>query len=452
MKSTKKIGSMMLALLITLVMTAPVISVAADEAPINLGTAKGYAILAGQSITNTGSSIINGNVGLSPGTDYTPGPATINGEIHIADAAANQAKIDLLAAYVDAAGRTLQQPIVAELGGQTLTPGYYVNSSSLNLTGILTLDAGNDPNAIFVIQAGSSLITAASSNVVLINGATSSQIFWVVGSSATLGTTSHLEGTILALESISLTTGATINGSLLARNGSVTLDSNTVGTLSGTPLIAINKTANRTEIFGNPELVTYSYSVSNPGTTNLEEVIVTDDKIAIVNYQSGDTNANSILEPTEVWLYTASAMINITTTNVGQVSALSNNATVVATDAHTVTLVIDAGTTSEATTESSDDEGIVYTAEPTTDATTETTTETSTETTTQQNLEVPGLADTTLETTVETTETVTDIESPPTSPVEPGGSLPQTATPLMLYISSGAALILLGVVGLKLNK
>ncbi len=455
MKSTKKIGSLMLALLITLVMTTPIISVAA-EAPINLGTAKDYAILAGQTITNTGTTTINGNVGLSPGTAFTQGPAIINGEIHINDAAANQAKIDLLAAYVDAAGRTLQQPIVAELGGQTLTPGYYVNSSSLNLTGILTLDAGNDPNAIFVIQAGSSLITATSSNVVLVNGATSSQIFWVVGSSATLGTSSHLEGTILALTSISLTTGATINGSLLARNGSVTLDSNTVGTLSGTPLIAINKTANRTEIYGNPELVTYSYSVSNPGTTNLEEVKVTDDKIAIINYQSGDTNANSILEPTEVWIYTASAMINITTTNVGQVSALSNNATVVATDAHTVTLVIEAETTSEPSTY----EGIVYTAEPTTDATTETTTETSTETTTQQSLEVPGLADTTLETTVETTvettdettETVTDIESPPTSPVEPGGSLPQTATPLMLYISSGAALILLGVVGLKFNK
>ena len=265
------------------------------------------------------------------------------------------------------------------------------------------------------------------SNVNLINGANSSQVFWNIGSSATLGISSHLEGTILAMESITLTTGATINGSLLARNGSVTLDSNTIGNIVSMPVIAIDKTANKTQINNGPELVTYNYSVSNPGTSNLENVVVTDDKINIINFVSGDTNSNSILEPTEVWMYTASTMISNTTTNIGTVTATSNNKVVVATDQVIVTVLNGAVVTTEA----------------------------NTETTTQQGFEVPELVDSTIESTEATTSEPTSViegDTPPTSPVVPGGSLPQTATPLMLYLSSGAVLILLGVAGLKFIK
>jgi hypothetical protein len=440
MNFTKKIGSLMLALLITFVMITPIISIAA-EAPINLGTADGFAILAGQTITNTGTSVINGDVGIAPGSAFTQGPAIINGVIHINDAAAIQAKQDLVVAFNDAAGRLPETTIAAQLGGLTLTPGYYVSSSgSFNLTGILTLDAGNDPNAIFVFETASTLITATASNVNLINGVNSEQVFWNIGSSATLGISSHLEGTILAMESITLTTGATINGALLARNGSVTLDSNTVGSIVGTPVIAIDKTANKTQISNSPEMITYNYRVTNPGVTNLENVVVTDNKIAIVNYLSGDTNSNLILEPTEVWLYTANTMLNNTTTNIGTVTAKLNGATVVATDQYTVTMVTEPVVTTQPTT--------ISTTETSTEATE--TTETSTE---SQGFEVPELVDSTIEstesTTSEPTETVTDV---PTSPEEPGGSLPQTATPLMLYLSSGVAMILLGVAGMKFIK
>jgi len=171
MQSIKKIGSLVLALFITLVMSAPIISAAA-EAPINLGSAAGFAILAGQTITNTGTTVINGDVGIAPGSAFTQGPAVINGVIHINDAIAIQAKQDLVVAFNDAKGRLPEKTIAAELGGLALTPGYYVSSSgSFNITGILTLDAGNDPNAIFVFETASTLVTATASNVNIINGA-----------------------------------------------------------------------------------------------------------------------------------------------------------------------------------------------------------------------------------------------------------------------------------------
>lgn len=425
MQSIKKIGSLVLILFITLVFSAPIISIAA-EAPINLGSAGGFAILAGQTITNTGTTVINGDVGIAPGSAFTQGPAVINGVIHINDAIAIQAKQDLVVAFNDAKGRLPEKTIAAELGGLTLTPGYYVSSSgSFNITGNLTLDAGNDPNAIFVFETASTLVTATSSNVNLINGANSKQVFWNMGSSATLGITSHLEGTILAMESITLTTGATINGSLLARNGSVTLDSNTIGNIVSTPVIAIDKTANKSQINNGPELVTYNYSISNPGLSNLENVVVTDDKISILNFVSGDLNSNLILEPTEVWMYSASTMISNTTTNIGTVTATSNNKVVVSTDQFTVTVL----------------NGAPATTEPTTG------------TTEFQGFEVPELVDSTIESTESTpTEPIETVTEALTSPVEPGGSLPQTATPLMLYLSSGAVLIILGIAGMKFIK
>jgi hypothetical protein len=150
------------------------------------------------------------------------------GTIHAADAVAGQAKADLVTGYNDAAGRPSTATISADLAGRTLTPGVYTSASSLGLSGDLTLDAQGDPNAVFVFQAGSTLTAGPASRVLLIGGAQPCNVFWQVGSSATIGTSSAFAGNILALTSISMTTGATLNGRALARNGAVTLDTNTI--------------------------------------------------------------------------------------------------------------------------------------------------------------------------------------------------------------------------------
>lgn len=199
---------------------------------IVLGTASTFGVLAGSTVTNTGPTVINGNVGLSPGssiTGFPPGTAT--GTIHAADVIADQAQTDLTAAYIDAASRIPTGVAPADLGGLTFTPGVYSNATSIGITGTVTLDGQGDPNAVFIFQAGSTLITAdgtGASVVLLTNGVTACNVFWQVGSSATLGTTSVFAGNILALTSITANSGAIINGRLLARNGAVTLDDNRV--------------------------------------------------------------------------------------------------------------------------------------------------------------------------------------------------------------------------------
>ncbi len=196
---------------------------------VPLGTADSYAVLAGQTVTNTGPSVITGNVGVSPGSSVTGfPPGTVNGVIHIADASALQAQTDLTTAYNNAAGQAADASIAGDLSGLTLAPGVYRASSSIGLTGTLTLNAQGDPNAVFIFQIGSTLTTGSASRVLLINGAQPCNVFWQVGSSATLGTNSTFVGNILALTSISATTGANINGRALARNGAVTLDTNTI--------------------------------------------------------------------------------------------------------------------------------------------------------------------------------------------------------------------------------
>ncbi len=196
---------------------------------VNLGTAVNFAILAGSGITNTGPTTIIGDVGTLPTTTETGfGTVTIIGTNHAGDAVTQMAKTDLVTAYNDAAGRTPATAVSGNIGGQTLTPGVYNSSSSLGITGTLTLDAQGDPNAVFIFQIGSTLTTASGSSVVLINGAQACNIFWQLGSSATLGTGSAFQGTILTLTSITATTGVGVNGRLLARNGAVTLDTNTI--------------------------------------------------------------------------------------------------------------------------------------------------------------------------------------------------------------------------------
>jgi uncharacterized Zn-binding protein involved in type VI secretion len=203
------------------------------ETNVPLLTASSFAILAGSGITFAGavnSTTINGNIGTYPTATITGiGNAVLNGTNHAGDAVTQQAKLDLTAAYLFAAAATGAVTVPTELGSTTKTPGVYNSAAgTFGITGTLTLDAQGDPNAVFIFQAASTLITAASSNVVLINGAQAANVFWQVGTSATLGASSHLEGTILALTAITVTTSATANGRLLARNGAVTLDTNTV--------------------------------------------------------------------------------------------------------------------------------------------------------------------------------------------------------------------------------
>jgi hypothetical protein len=202
----------------------------AQAASVPLGTADSFAVLAGSTVTNTGPSVITGDLGVNPGaavTGFPPGTVTA-GTMHAADAVASQAEGDLVTAYNDAAGRSSTATISADLAGRTLTPGVYTSASALGLSGDLTLDARGDPDAVFVFQAGSTLTAGSASRVLLVGGAQPCNVFWQVGSSATIGTSSAFAGNILALTSISLTTGATLNGRALARNGAVTLDTNTV--------------------------------------------------------------------------------------------------------------------------------------------------------------------------------------------------------------------------------
>ena len=202
------------------------------QASIAMGAAANLAILAGTSVSNTGATVITGDLGLSPGSSvggFPPG--ILNGTQHINDAIATQAKLDLTAAYNDAAGRTATDIVTlsGNIGGLTLTPGLYKSTSSLAISsGDLTFDAKGNPNAIFIIQIASSLTTTSGRKVFLAGGASASNIFWQVGSSATFGTTSAFKGTILAMQSITFNTGATLNGRALARTGAVVMAGNTI--------------------------------------------------------------------------------------------------------------------------------------------------------------------------------------------------------------------------------
>lgn len=204
--------------------------VASAQAP-SLGTAANFSVLGGSTVTNTGNTTVRGELGVSPGTAVTgfpPGVVT-NGTIHSNDAVAQQAQSDLTVAYNSLAGLPCNTSLTGQdLGGLTLTAGTYCFTSSAQLTGTLTLNAQGNPNAQFIFQIGSTLTTASNSVVQVINGGQNCNVFFQVGSSATLGTATTLAGNILALTSITANTGASVSGRLLARNGAVTLDSNNV--------------------------------------------------------------------------------------------------------------------------------------------------------------------------------------------------------------------------------
>jgi hypothetical protein len=221
-----------IALAVTLAFAA--VPVAAQASAVNLATASPFVVLGGSTVTNEGTSVLNGDLGLSPGTSLTGfNEAVVNGATHDNDAVAAQAQSNLTTAYNVAAG----QPIPPgndltgiDLGNQTLTAGAYGFSTSAQLTGQLTLDAQGNPNAQFVFVIGSTLTTASASSVILVNGASPCNVYWKVGSSATLGSTTAFEGNLMSLASISVNNGATVLGRLLAREGAVTLINDVLST------------------------------------------------------------------------------------------------------------------------------------------------------------------------------------------------------------------------------
>ncbi|HWG34102.1 MAG TPA: ice-binding family protein [Gemmatimonadaceae bacterium] len=216
--------------------TATVVVLATVPPPspslINLGTAAPNGIMAGTAVTCVSLGTINADVSISPGNTITGfGPCVITGVQHLGDAVAAQAQIDLTRAYNTLAGLPCPpaNAIVANLGGTTKSAGVYCTASGIGVTGTLILDGGNDPNATFVFQAGSGLTTAG--DVVLINGAQAKNVYWQVGTSATIGTASHWQGNIVAYTSITLVDNATLLGRALARNGAVSLGTSNVITL-----------------------------------------------------------------------------------------------------------------------------------------------------------------------------------------------------------------------------
>jgi hypothetical protein len=214
----------------------PLLALSAHSSVLN--TANAFGVLGASTVTNIGPSVINGDLGVWPGTSITGffaidgGPGIVNGVIHPTDAVANQAQLDALHGYTTLAGMARTATLTGQdLGGMTLDPGVYFFATSAQMTGQLTLDFQGLNNALIVFQIYSTLTTASASSVLVINPGTNDQVYWQVGSSATLGTTTAFYGSIIADASVTLNTGTTIDcGRAIALGAAVTMDTNTVDT------------------------------------------------------------------------------------------------------------------------------------------------------------------------------------------------------------------------------
>lgn len=230
----------------------------ANPAGIDTGAASTYSVLASTSVTNTGSTFIEGELGVSPGTvvsGFPPGVIAANGGLfHCADTSAANAQAATQAAYTDAKGRmpTARFPFIYDIGSSTFGPGVYQFPSSLGITGTVTLDGEGNPGSVFIFQAGSTLIGETYSKVVLVNGARAANVFWQVGTSATLKIGSIFVGTILAQDSITAQTNVSVKGRALALIGAVTLDTDTFGTAPAVVAPTSNQTATAAPIAPTP--------------------------------------------------------------------------------------------------------------------------------------------------------------------------------------------------------
>ncbi|MDH6580867.1 ice-binding family protein [Kitasatospora sp. MAP5-34] len=279
--------------------TPPSASTRAATPPVSLGTAADFAVLAASTITNTGPTTIKGDLGLSPGTSVTGfPPGQVNGTQHVADAVALQAKNDLSAAYNDAAGRATTATVPVELGGTTKTPGVYDSpAGTFGITGTLTLDAQGDPNAVFIFKMATTLTTASASSVNLVNGARACNVFWQVGSSATLGTSSTLRGNVLALASITVTTGATVDGRTLARDAAVTLDTDTItrATCDQAPVTTTTRLTSSADPTQPYQPVTFTATVAaGPATAVPQGLVVFMDRSQLIAVAPLDSTGHAV--------------------------------------------------------------------------------------------------------------------------------------------------------------
>lgn len=241
------------------------------DGPVDLGTAAPYGVLAGSTVTNTGASVVDGDVGLAPGsavTGFDGGPGVVNGVVDVANPRAVQAKADLLTAYGVATGLTPQETGVVELNGRSLSPGVYSGGAvQLADTGALTFAGSAD--SVWVIQAASTLTIGGATTMVFTGGASACNVFWQVGSSATIGSGAAFRGTVLADQSISTTAGATVVGRLLAQTGAVTLDTTTITVPEACPTAGV-VSESPTITSGTPDDATvgtpYEFTVVATGT------------------------------------------------------------------------------------------------------------------------------------------------------------------------------------------
>lgn len=208
----------------------PVVASSLCPPEIDLGSAATYGVLANTTVINDGATVISGDLGLFPGSSVVGfPPGLVSGTQHVGDTEAEAAQVDLTTAYNDLEARSGATTVAGNIGGQTLLPGLYKSTSSLAVSeGDLILDGNGDECASFLFQIASTLTLTTGRKVLLINGAQAANVFWQVGSSATLNAAAVLVGSVLALTAITLETGASVEGRLLAINAAVTLASNSV--------------------------------------------------------------------------------------------------------------------------------------------------------------------------------------------------------------------------------